>query len=47
MKKPSKKRPPKKLLKKGQVKNAKQTSRRWGLATRLEHRRVTGNKMGK
>jgi len=47
MKKFSKKRSPKHLSKERQVKIARQIPRPWGLATRLEHRRVRGKKSSK
>lgn len=44
MKKPFKKRPPRIFSKKKSVKIAEQIRRFWGLATRLEHRRIKSKK---
>ena len=47
MKTPFKKQPPRVLSRDKSVKIAKQIPRAWGLATRLEYRRVKGKGSGK
>ena len=47
MKKPFEKQPPRILFRDKLVKIAKQVRRAWGLATRLEYRRVKGKGLSK
>jgi len=47
MKKPFEKQPPRILFRDKSVKIAKQVRRAWGLATRLEYRRVKGKGLNK
>ncbi len=42
MKKYFKKKPPKKIKPEKEIKTDKKPTRQWGLATRLEHRRIKG-----